>query len=120
MPPMTDEASEEDANLICSKCHEFTSRGEEFLFPSASPEPRYRHHDSYLALSLSARAGCSLCRLMSETLLEDAISRATVVDLFTGQEPITIDSMSIKNIGIDNPYIYVNARQASKCLDALR
>jgi hypothetical protein len=108
----------EDTKSMCSKCLALTSVGEDFLFASTSPAPRYRHHDSYLLLSLSARDGCTICQLISEGLLKDARLRATVVDLFTTTEPIIVKSMEVENIGIDNSYINISALRPSECIKA--
>lgn len=110
----------EDAKPFCSKCLALLSAGEDFLFASPSRASRYRHYNGYLLLSLSARGGCAVCRLISEVLLEDAILRATVVDLFTTEEPIIIGPMQATNISIDNSYIYISTTRQSKCIEALR
>jgi len=115
---MVDKA--EDTKPMCSKCLALLSAGEDFLFASLSRASRYRHYNGYLLLSLSARGGCAVCRLISEVLLENAISRATVVDLFTTEEPIIIRPMQARYIGIDNSYIYISATRRSKCIEALR
>jgi hypothetical protein len=110
----------EGTNPMCSICLALLSAGEDFLFASPSKASRYRYYNSYLLLSLSARDGCAVCRLISEVLLENAISRATVVDLFTTEEPIIIRPMQARYIGIDNSYIYISATRRSKCIEALK
>lgn len=96
-------------NTICSKCKGITSDLEVFLFTPTWPEPRYRHHNSYRLLSLSAKDGCVVCQTISEALLESAISRGRVVDLFTSEHPISI--MGIGSHDPNKSYILVEVRQ---------
>jgi hypothetical protein len=91
IPPPTHRA--EYTKTVCLKCKGLTTDIEGFLFTSKWPYPRYRHHDSYLLLSSSARNGCGICQVISEVLLEDAISRGKVVDLFTCEGHVDISGL---------------------------
>jgi hypothetical protein len=80
----------EQTNVTCSKCKGLALDPEVFLFTSSWPNPPYRHHESYSFLSSSARNGCGICHVISEVLLEDAIKRGRVVDLFICDGPVNI------------------------------